>query len=231
MFNNDFNILPAGLPTGFMSAFPRANEGSKDGLDGADEGFDLYVGRAGIGTMEITAGGRAEIHDAVIVGDMPGSVGTLIVDGIDSFLGSGGLEAAGSAEIHQIIIGRQGTGLMTITNGGTVLSEATQSVPANFDTIGAVIGSDPQMTQADETGTRRTRRGERHRAVFPLDCRRHDADRRIYGGQRRRRRPFRARIWNTTAKRGAARCAYRPAAWCTFGPQSTPKPTTTNCEC
>ena len=72
LYNNDFNILPSGLPTGFQSVFPRANEGPKDGLDGADEGFDLYVGRAGIGTLEITAGGRAEIHDAVIVGDHAG---------------------------------------------------------------------------------------------------------------------------------------------------------------
>jgi hypothetical protein len=150
LFNSDFNILPSGLPTGFSSVFPRANEGPKDGLDGADEGFDLYVGRAGVGTLEITAGGRAEIHDAVIVGDMPGSVGTIIVDGIDSFMGSGGLEAAGITDIHQIIIGRHGSGLMSITNGGTVLSEATQSGATNFDTIGAVIGSDPQTNQSDE---------------------------------------------------------------------------------
>jgi hypothetical protein len=151
LYNNDFNILPAGLPMGFMSAVPRASEGSMDGLDGAEEGFDLYVGRAGTGTLEITAGGRAEIHDAIFVGDMPGSVGNLIVDGIDSFLGSGGnLESTGITEFHQTIIGRLGSGFMTISNGGTVLSDVIQSGATQFDTIGVVIGSEPQRGQNDE---------------------------------------------------------------------------------
>jgi T5SS/PEP-CTERM-associated repeat protein len=147
LYNNDYNIIPPGLPTNFSSVNPRADEGPMDGLDGAEDGFDLYVGRAGVGTLEITAGARAEIQDAVIVGDMPGSQGNLVVDGIDSFLGSGGLEGRALGEIHQMIVGHLGGGTMTISNGATVLSESTQSGGSQFDTIGAVIGSDPAQTR------------------------------------------------------------------------------------
>ena len=57
-----------------------------------DIGFDLFVGRFGNGVLQLALGGRAEIQDAVIVGDQSGSVGTLIIDGFDSFLQSGGFE-------------------------------------------------------------------------------------------------------------------------------------------
>ena len=187
------------------------------GLTGPDEGFDLYVGRAGVGTLELTAGGRAEIHDAVIVGDMPGSIGTIIVDGIDSFLGSGGLEQRNIREIHQIVIGRQGTGFMTIRMG--VRCSARQPNGADqFDTIGAVIGSDPQLSQADEPEP--GGRGEVN-VVGPYSRWIVDGSMQVGGfpgGQRRNRLSRAGRSWNTTARRGAARCALRAAAWCNIRP-------------
>ncbi|MCC7475622.1 MAG: hypothetical protein IT425_09515 [Pirellulales bacterium] len=140
LYNSDPSIIPPGLPSNFGSKTPRMPEGA----DG--EGNDLYVGRAGTGTLEISAGARAEIQDAVIVGDEPTSTGSLIVDGFDSYLGSGGFSTASSAAIvHQAIIGRQGVGYMTITNGGTVRNDGTpaSSGSSSSGPVGAVIGSDP----------------------------------------------------------------------------------------
>jgi hypothetical protein len=124
------------LPANFSSVVPRISDADYS------DGFDLYVGRAGTGTLEISLGARAEIHDAVVVGDLPGSMGNIIVDGFDSFLGSGGFDTnTGVVDVaHEMIIGRQGVGFMTIRNGGRVLSEAVQSGQSE-DAIGAVIGS------------------------------------------------------------------------------------------
>jgi T5SS/PEP-CTERM-associated repeat protein len=138
LYNNDPNIIPPGLPGNFASQTPRP----------LDVGFDLYVGRAGTGTLEISAGARAEIQDAVVVGSDPSSSGNIIVDGFDSFLGSGGFSDSGSsttATVHQMIIGQQGIGYMTITNGGTVRADSTPTGAGtgNIGPIGAVIGSDP----------------------------------------------------------------------------------------
>jgi hypothetical protein len=137
LYNNDPDIIPPGLPVGFMSVNPRMNE------PGYGDGFDLYVGRAGTGTLEISLGARAEIHDSVIVGDLPGSLGSIIVDGFDSFLGSGGLDSPGGVvnEDHQMTIGRLGVGFMTIQNGGRVVTESVQV--QNDDAVAATIGSRP----------------------------------------------------------------------------------------
>ncbi|HEY3392477.1 MAG TPA: dockerin type I domain-containing protein [Lacipirellulaceae bacterium] len=139
LFNNDPDVFIPGLPSNFSSVNPRINEA------GYNDGFDLYVGRFGTGTLDISLGARAEIHDAVIVGDQPGSIGTIIVDGFDSFLGSGGFEevatGGGLQEDHQMTIGRLGVGFMTIRNGGRVLAEAIQG--RNDDAIAATIGSRP----------------------------------------------------------------------------------------
>ena len=102
LYNNDPTIIPPGLPANFSSKTPRP----------IDVGYDLYVGIAGTsddrgiggnvggtGTLEISAGGRAEIQDAVVVGRDPNSTGYIVVDGFDSYLGSGGFEAGGSWRI------------------------------------------------------------------------------------------------------------------------------------
>ncbi len=153
LFNNNFNIIPPNLPTNFASVNPRAAESSMDGLDGAAEGFDLIVGFEGTAQLVIDDGGRAEIHDAVIIGSEAGSTGSLTVDGFASFLGSGGFDAGGGSEIHTMIIGRRGTGEMRITNGGTVASEAAPTTGGGTaGPIGAVIGSDPFETTEPDPG-------------------------------------------------------------------------------
>jgi hypothetical protein len=141
LYNNDPTILPAGLPDGVMGADPRDEEA----------GFDAYVGRFGQGTLEIRGGGRAEIQDAVILGDQPGSTGQLVVDGFASFMGSGGFTSQGSSgEPHQLIVGRNGDGFMTISAGGTVVSDSLQEGAGTFDTFGAVIGGDATVSASDE---------------------------------------------------------------------------------
>jgi T5SS/PEP-CTERM-associated repeat protein len=137
LYNNDPNILPAGLPPNFGS--------TPDTARADDIGFDLYVGRFGQGTLQILSGGRAEIQDAAIIGDQVGSLGTVTVDGFATYLGSGGFEAGGGpiGELHQMVIGHLGTGTMNITNGGTVINLAVGAIAAQVDTIAAVIGGDP----------------------------------------------------------------------------------------
>jgi T5SS/PEP-CTERM-associated repeat protein len=136
-YNNDPAILPAGFPEDFGSR--RVDE------MGESEGFDLYVGRAGFGVLEIVEGARAEIEDAVILGDSPIANGHITVDGIGSHLSSGGFsDEIGVDEVHQVVVGRFGFGTMTISNGGRVLSDAggdTQVV----DFVGAVIGGEAYL--------------------------------------------------------------------------------------
>lgn len=138
VYNNNPFILPGqlqGVPN-FASQTPRLT----------DVGFDLYVGKAGTGTLEISAGGRAEIQDAVVVANTPTSYGTILVDGLDSFLGSGAFDAGASTSTdpHAMLIGRQGVGSMTVTNGGTVRADApTGGIgTGNVGPVGAVIGGD-----------------------------------------------------------------------------------------
>ncbi|MEM1305650.1 MAG: hypothetical protein AAGG46_12175, partial [Planctomycetota bacterium] len=90
-------------------------------------GFDAYVGLTGSGLLEITAGGRAEIQDAVIVGYGPQASGEVIVSGSGSYLGQyGGVNPVSATTtyaqpaISQMVIGGFGTGVMRITDGGLV---------------------------------------------------------------------------------------------------------------
>lgn len=139
VYNNDYTLLPPAI----QILYP--NFGSIREQDDMD-GFDLYVGQGGVGSLKISDGGAAEIQDAVVVGDLGGSEGTLIVDGTGAFLGNGGYETTttpGSDESHQIIIGRLGSGTAQILNGGTIFSRGAQSMTGAEDVIGAVIGSRP----------------------------------------------------------------------------------------
>jgi hypothetical protein len=130
------DALDPSLPDGF-AVLP-------EDLREPDVGFDLFVGRAGVGTLDILAGGRAEIQDAVIIGDQLGSLGKLKVDGFASLLVSGGYLSGDAldADPHQMIIGRRGRGELTISNRGIVVSEAPPSSSNTQATVGAVIGSD-----------------------------------------------------------------------------------------
>lgn len=135
LYNNDPTILPYNLDFDTFGT-QRMSE----------EGYDLFVGADGNGTLEISFGGRAEIQDAVVVGDLGSAVGSLIVTGADSFLGSGGFETVSTAttDPHAMIIGRLGTGQLQITEGGLVYSLAPP-VTDNEATIAAAIGGNPYI--------------------------------------------------------------------------------------
>jgi T5SS/PEP-CTERM-associated repeat protein len=169
LFNSDPYLLPPNFPTNFRSKNRRLDESAgkyvdsaagsipnglpiqvvSDGLDGAAKGFDLYVGRTGFGTLRIDAFGRAEIGDAVLVGDSAGATGNLIVDGFNSFLGNGGSKDFGPTvenEWHMTIIGRQGTGNLTISNAATMVTQIFAAGGGGGGTqgpVGASLGSSP----------------------------------------------------------------------------------------
>jgi hypothetical protein len=122
------------------------------------QGYDMYVGRFGNGTLQLALGGRAEIQDSVIAGDQSGSVGTIVIDGIDSFLQSGGLplDNPPNDEVHYMVIGRLGSGTMSILNGGQSYNQATSQTGSGGGqaVFGAVIGSNlaAQTTNAPGSG-------------------------------------------------------------------------------
>jgi T5SS/PEP-CTERM-associated repeat protein len=134
-YNNDPAILPAGFPAYEEFGSNRPN----------DVGYDLIVGETGNGTMEIVSGARAEIQDAVIIGDEPSGDGFLSVDGLGSQLTSGGysLEFGEGVPAHQLIVGRLGYGELRISNGGRVASKVRGSLAIPDEFIAAVIGGDP----------------------------------------------------------------------------------------
>jgi T5SS/PEP-CTERM-associated repeat protein len=141
VYNNDFTILASGLdPTTFNSAAPRADAGDANGLDGADDGFDVYIGRAGNGTLEISVGGRAEIHDAVFIGAEPASSGNVIVDGFDSILSSSGLGEGSTPNSRGMYVGYLGTGIVTVRNGGTIQTARPVAAGGDDAVVAAVIG-------------------------------------------------------------------------------------------
>jgi hypothetical protein len=120
------------------------------------QGYDLIVGQAGTGTLEVSAGGRGEIQDAIVAGESTGSTGSIVVDGIDSYLGQGANMPPGSltpspTDPHGTIIGQQGIGVMTITNGGTVESNITGGQTSNGPVVAGSIGSVPFVQGSDNT--------------------------------------------------------------------------------
>jgi T5SS/PEP-CTERM-associated repeat protein len=139
LYNNDPTIIPYLGPTQDPDNPVSPSQTPRP----IDVGYDLYVGRFGTGVLELILGGQAEIQDAVIVGDQSGSIGTVIIDGFDSFLQSGGFETAtpDPDEINYTIIGRLGSGTMNITNGGQAYNAGPVTGNGSEVTFGAVIGS------------------------------------------------------------------------------------------
>ncbi len=137
LYNNNPDILP------YLGVDPDTAVSPSVVPRPADVGYDLFVGRYGNGVLQLALGGRAEIQDAVIVGDQSGSVGTLLIDGIDSFLQSGGFEVGSSVpgEVNYMVIGRFGSGTMSITNGGQSYNSGPTTNGNANEVFGAVIGS------------------------------------------------------------------------------------------
>lgn len=157
LFNNDPYLIPNYLPSNIQGVVPRLGAASPvslkgtpvpvTGLDPEPQGLDLYVGRTGTGTLRIDSFGRAEIEDAVLVGDSTGANGNITVDGFGSSMRNGGSHDFGPSSqgnIHLMILGRQGTGSMMVSNGGLVQSQSFGTTTANAGpTFGASLGSTP----------------------------------------------------------------------------------------
>ncbi|MGD9634461.1 MAG: dockerin type I domain-containing protein [Pirellulales bacterium] len=139
LYNNNPDILP--FPFSETGQSPSINPRSSE--PGAADGFDLFVGRNGTGELAISLGGRAEIQDAAIVGMNSGSVGTLTIDGVGSFLQSGGFESTNNNPdiVNYMIIGSLGSGTMSITNGGQSYNAGAVSQTTVNNVFAAVIGS------------------------------------------------------------------------------------------
>ena len=121
-----------------------------------------------------------------------------LIDGIDSFLQSGGFETASNDpdEVNYMIVGRLGSGTMSITNGGqSYNSGPTSADGGNNDVFAAVIGSN--LAAIDQRSARRRRRGHRlrRRHRFQVDRRRQFAGRRFPRQSHRHRTARRRRSW------------------------------------
>lgn len=89
---------------------------------------NLLLGNGGSGMMQVLNGGNGAVLGQVKIGDGPGSVGVLDVDGVGSSLN---FEAAS-------VIGNFGSGSVTVTNGG-VFSTALITVADEVGSSGAVM--------------------------------------------------------------------------------------------
>jgi T5SS/PEP-CTERM-associated repeat protein len=133
LYNNDPTILPVPLIAS-PSVAPRV----------ATIGYDMWVGRSGTGVLELILGGQAQIQDVVYVGEDSGSIGDILIDGFDSFLQSGGFLQAGSTdpnEVDYMVVGRWGSGTMTIRNGGQSYNAARSVTTGDTEGFGAVVGA------------------------------------------------------------------------------------------
>jgi hypothetical protein len=141
VYNNNPDILP--FPFFLTGVSPSINPRIDE--PGAVDGFDLFVGESALGELSISLGGRAEIQDAVIVGDQSSGSGTLLIDGIGSFLQSGGFQTDNNDPeiINYMIVGRLGTGTMSILNGGQSFNMGVtpDTGGGGQSVFGAVIGS------------------------------------------------------------------------------------------
>lgn len=154
-FNNDFTTLNTVLaPLGITGT-------KRSTAAGADSGFDLIVGEKGTGTLLISSGGRAEIHDSIVAGDEVGSYGQIAIDGFSSYLGGGTFAGttASEADPQMTVIGRLGTGVLNITNGANVYSATSFNLLNSDKILGAVVGGNPFFLNASNSNDESPERG------------------------------------------------------------------------
>jgi hypothetical protein len=95
--------------------------------------------------LQIVAGGRAEIDDAIVVGDQGGSVGLIEVDGLDSLLSNAASDGIidGNIDAAGLTVGRLGSGTMYILNRGRVFTRGfVPTTGGGSEIVAGVIGGD-----------------------------------------------------------------------------------------
>ncbi len=164
LYNNDPYISPW-FPAPWDPADPVAVPVSVEPRD-PEVGYDLFVGRTGTGTLQITQGAGAEIQDAVIVGDFSTGAGDLTVNGVGSYLISGGFDTSGTTSsssddyiaedegVHYFAIGRRGTGTVNVTEGGQIYTRCARDGNEAIDPpVAAVIGGNAYVVDSTASGT------------------------------------------------------------------------------
>lgn len=127
-----------------------------------DEGFDVHVGLLGGGQLNVTAGGRVEIQDALKVGSASTAQGDVTVDGLGSYLaaygrtnfeaGGGGGTTQDPGGVFASYIGGNGRGSLTVSDGGRADFFNGLSIGAANDAVRVIrnndIDLDPQSSGA-----------------------------------------------------------------------------------
>ncbi|QDT67227.1 hypothetical protein MalM25_01240 [Planctomycetes bacterium MalM25] len=132
VFNNDPNVIPGEFQTALNFADPSADVGDQVNTTPDptarvdDEGFDVHVGLLGSGQLNVLAGGRIEIQDALLVGTASTAQGDVTVDGFGSYLAAYGRTefqpGTGTPSmpttVTASIVGGNGRGSLTVSEGG-----------------------------------------------------------------------------------------------------------------
>ncbi len=169
VFNNAPNIIPGEFQTA-LNIFDDPSGGSigtlvtttpDRTLRADDIGFDVHVGLLSGGQLNVTAGGRVEIQDALLVGSASTAQGDVTVDGLGSYLaaygrtnfeagGGGGGTTQDPGGAFASYIGGNGRGSLTISDGARAEFFSGLSIGASNDDIGALssfdISNDPQSS-------------------------------------------------------------------------------------
>jgi T5SS/PEP-CTERM-associated repeat protein len=147
--------LTLGRSTGSLGTVSLSGSSSSITLSGNDisggTGARLQVGGSGTGNMSISNGAELFINPTTVnggvylggTGNLPGGVGTMTV--------SGGSQVLVSGTGDKLIVGRNGTGSLTITGGGTVVDVAhgpgstgqtfVGAIPASFSATAPLSGT------------------------------------------------------------------------------------------
>jgi T5SS/PEP-CTERM-associated repeat protein len=106
------------------------------------EARNLAIGENGIGMLVIQSGGTLIDFGAGFVGNLPGGRGTVTVTGMGSYWQNNGT----------LVVGGQGTGTLTIQDGGIVSSQSGASVGLAAGSTGTVTVNGPSSTWIDSPG-------------------------------------------------------------------------------
>jgi outer membrane autotransporter protein len=106
------------------------------------EARNLAIGENGTGMLVIQNGGTLIDFGAGFVGNLPGGQGTVTVTGMGSYWQNNGT----------LVVGGQGTGTVTIQDGGIVSSQSGASVGLAAGSTGTVTVNGPGSTWIDSPG-------------------------------------------------------------------------------
>lgn len=166
VFNNDPNIIPADLQAVInfaTGAAPGTPVFDLDDVTMISNGipvttrpvsnnpfasFDVHVGLLGSGELNVLAGGRVEIQDALQVATSSTSIGNVTVDGFGSYLVASGRNnftgiITQTATQFASYLGGNGNGTMTVSNRG-------RADFANGLSIGATNSANPLLEFAPD---------------------------------------------------------------------------------